>query len=177
MESSQTTILFNGKFFYTQSYTYSGSIPDPDGIEIYLDGTASNIDLGSAVVETLRACKPWFEGIDSDALSEVNMRKIPLRSAFECGKYGYKNEKELYLNMVECVVTMKNGSISIQPTDHNALRNHRSSLTDGFVNVEIPASSSMEELGAAIRLGLSRCTNTYADKLAARKAKKLTQPQ
>ncbi|EHL4433064.1 CdiI family contact-dependent growth inhibition immunity protein [Salmonella enterica] len=72
-------------------------------------------------------------------------------------KYGYKNKRALFKNMKKCGVHLVNNIITIRPSFHEKLEawsGDRISETD---NVVLTVDSTPAEIGAGLRLALSRC--------------------
>ncbi|OCQ53931.1 hypothetical protein Ppb6_00951 [Photorhabdus australis subsp. thailandensis] len=71
--------------------------------------------------------------------------------------YGYRSKRQLFKTMNSCTIRLLDGVITIKPSGHEKLE-----LWTGKGIVEsdyviIPADSSPEEVGAALRLAFSRC--------------------
>jgi hypothetical protein len=79
-------------------------------------------------------------------------------------KYGYKNKNTMYKTMQWCTVVMDDSAITLSPSKHG-----NSDRWDGMpdsYDIIIPASSSPEVIGAAIRYSIARCTGKGADLVA-----------
>jgi hypothetical protein len=70
---------------------------------------------------------------------------------------GYKTKTALFQNMKLCSITLSKGTIKIDPTIHEKLEAWGRNKGDGIEDVLVPANSSASEIGAALRLGFSRC--------------------
>ena len=70
-------------------------------------------------------------------------------------RYGYKTKRTLFEGMMSCPVERRSGTIKIRPTHHVKLEAWEGSEAD---TVCISESSTPAEIGAALRLALSRCT-------------------
>ncbi len=73
------------------------------------------------------------------------------------GFHRYRSRRQLFKKMHNCGIQLLDGNITIRPTGHEKLE-----LWTGKGIVEsdyviIPADSSPEEVGAALRLAFSRC--------------------
>ena len=72
-------------------------------------------------------------------------------------KYGYKTKKALFKDMKNCGIHCANGVITISPTRHEKLEGWGREKGDGIEDVILPVDSSPTEIGAGLRLALSRC--------------------
>ncbi|HFP3820640.1 TPA: contact-dependent growth inhibition system immunity protein [Escherichia coli] len=72
-------------------------------------------------------------------------------------KYGYKTKRALFKDMKHCIIHCVNGVITISPTRHEKLEGWGRTKGDGIEDVILPADSSLAEIGAGLRLALSRC--------------------
>lgn len=73
------------------------------------------------------------------------------------GKYGYKTRKALFKDMKNCGIHCVNGVIKISPTRHEKLEGWGRTKGDGIEDVILSTDSSPAEIGAGLRLALSRC--------------------
>jgi hypothetical protein len=74
-------------------------------------------------------------------------------------RYGYKTKRAMFKNMEHCGVTLSEGVIRIVPMRHVKPEAWEGLGKDDAGRVELPAASSPAEIGAALRLAFSRCTN------------------
>lgn len=72
-------------------------------------------------------------------------------------KYGYKTKRALFKGMKNCGIHCVNGFITISPTRHEKLEGWGRTKGDGIEDVVLPVDSSPSEIGAGLRLALSRC--------------------
>jgi hypothetical protein len=72
-------------------------------------------------------------------------------------RYTYKTKKSLFSNMKHCIIHCSNGVITISPTRHERLEAWEGIGKDGRDKVKLSVESSPEEVGAGLRLALSRC--------------------
>jgi hypothetical protein len=73
-------------------------------------------------------------------------------------RFGYKTRRALFKNMMSCGITDAEGMITFKPMHHVKLEAWEAISADGAEKVTIPTSSSLSEIGSALRLALSRCT-------------------
>ncbi|MFV8797157.1 contact-dependent growth inhibition system immunity protein [Yersinia sp. LJYL362] len=72
-------------------------------------------------------------------------------------KYGYKTKRALFKGMKNCSIHCINGVITILPTRHEKLEAWGGTGRGGNDKVILSVNSSPAEIGAALRLALSRC--------------------
>lgn len=72
-------------------------------------------------------------------------------------RYGYKTKKALFKDMRNCGIHCANDVITISPKRHEKLEAWGRTKGDGIENVILSVNSSPAEIGAALRLALSRC--------------------
>ncbi|CNE32448.1 CdiI family contact-dependent growth inhibition immunity protein [Yersinia mollaretii] len=73
-------------------------------------------------------------------------------------KYGYKTKRALFKDMKNCSIHCINDLIIISPTHHEKLESWSGKGINESDNVVISVNESPAEIGAALRLALSRCT-------------------
>ena len=151
--------LNNGDFISVATYSgYRGTGRDYQGKEIFLKPDASDTELGSAVFEALSLSRVLkIEELDDffhrDLISE--RYKNWVQSLLE--RFGYKNKRVLFKNMMSVDIKEKDGNLKFGPTRHEKLEAWGREKGDGIEDVIIPADSSPAEVGAALRLAFSRC--------------------
>ncbi|EKN4707033.1 contact-dependent growth inhibition system immunity protein [Yersinia ruckeri] len=72
-------------------------------------------------------------------------------------KYGYKTKKSLFKYMKNCGIHCVNGVITISPTRHEKLEGWGREKGDGIEDVILSVESPPAEIGAGLRLALTRC--------------------
>jgi hypothetical protein len=72
-------------------------------------------------------------------------------------RQGYKTKGALFRNMKHCNITLSKGTIRIRPMIHRKMAAWAREKNDGIEDVYIAADSLTNEIGAALRLGFSRC--------------------
>lgn len=73
------------------------------------------------------------------------------------GKYGYKTKRALFKEMKNCGIHLVNGVITISPTRHEKLEAWGRTKGDGIEDVILSLDCSPAEIGAGLRLALTRC--------------------
>ena len=144
---------------------------DPTGAHHLLSPEASDEVLGAALLDSMARSRFVLdeprEGIwihpDAEFDRELyDPRKSQVR--YESWKkslidrYGYKSNKALFKGMKNCGVELRDASITLTPMHHESLEGWGRTKGDGIEDVVIPANSTPAEIGAALRLALSRCT-------------------
>jgi hypothetical protein len=141
--------------------TYSGyraCAYDPQGKETILRPDADDNALGVAVKEALAHSR--FLSLD-EARKFLDYRRLEqrydewIKSLME--RQGYKDKTALFGKMKHCGITLSKGIIEIAPTIHEELDSWGRNRSDGIEDVLISADESAERIGAALRLGFSRC--------------------
>lgn len=73
-------------------------------------------------------------------------------------RYGYRTKQALFKKMKSCSIVVSGDEFVLSPSHHDKLDSWSRSKGDGIEDVIIPSGSSMVDVGAALRLALSRCT-------------------
>lgn len=133
---------------------------DPQGLEIYLKPDVGNIELGQAVLDALAKSRAVHS---KDDLDLFDWRKIEARyqAWIEQVKqrYGYKTKRAMFKEMMSCRIELnpKRNRLELVPLIHNRLEGWTREKDDGIEDIVIPATSTPEQIGAALRLAFSRC--------------------
>jgi len=159
------SIRANGDFIYVK--TCSGlhaPLPDPDGREFCLDPTASDEELGEALLASLAAsrqiasrdarCSSGKIFYDRRGRVEEEYKEWMARTM---ARFGYKTKRAMFKDMNSCLAESNGDAITIMPTHHVKLEAWDGDGLTKEDNVVIPADSPPSEAGAALRLALSRC--------------------
>ena len=138
------------------------ALSDPEQEPFFLAPDCSDADLGDALQKA-------FAGFRVIA-PELEEARTIYKRVFEYGesgkwatdlmaRFGYKRKGQLYKRLHYCFIDSFEGIITISPTNHDQ--------PDGWSGlgesekVRIPDTSTPEEIGAALRLGFSRCWGKY----------------
>jgi hypothetical protein len=136
--------------------TCSYGVADPTGKQHLLSPDASEEALGQAVLDALA----YTRRLTDDEIRALRSLKN-VQPRYEewvnnlIERYRYKNRRALFRNMRHCTIYRRGGEITIHPSKHDALEGWQG-IKDAIVT--LPADSSAEEIGAALRLAFSRCT-------------------
>ena len=132
---------------------------DPQGKETVLRPDADDNALGAAVKEALAHSRflPLGEArefLDYRRAEQKYARRI--ESLVE--SHGYKNKTALFRKMKRCGIELFKGVMTIGPTIHEELDSWVRNKSDRLEDVVLAADSPASQIGAALRLGFSRCT-------------------
>lgn len=155
-----TGVKQNHDFILVETYSgYNSCAADPVGHKIYLAPQASNEELGGAVQKALSASRilkleELDDFFDRDIL-KVNYDKW-VKDVIQ--HYGYKNRKQMFRDLQYVSIDLYNNKLEISPWSQEKLEAWGPTPNGVADNVIIPADSSSEDIGAALRLAFSRCT-------------------
>jgi hypothetical protein len=146
---------FNREFFCIETYAHHrAQFRDPEGSQHFLPQDATDEALGAAVLDAL-AHSRFIPVEELHKWPSWNKPRYDawVRQLMEHG--GYKTKRALFKNMADCGIQRRGGEITISPSSHDKLEGW-----GGMPGAEviIPATSSAQEIGAALRLAFSRCT-------------------
>jgi len=139
--------------------TYSGyrmAVIDPSGRNYDLPPLVQDDELGRALLDALAHSRfvSVEEAYDLKGQAQENYNSWV---AEKMRRHGYKSRKALFRHMRGCSVRSgQDGVIMISPLRHEKLEGW--SGIDEESDVELSSASSSAEMGAALRLALSRCT-------------------
>lgn len=166
----------NEKFICIETYSgYTGGRIDTKCKQHLLPVDTDNATLGAALIDALansrfvlgeRRTDVW---VHPDAEYDMDLydyhKNIEWYAAWIEDlklRYGYKTKKALFRKMDNCGVEQVDGKIKISPMHHEKLEGWGREKDDVFEDVIIFDQSTTNEIGAAIRLALSRCTSAIA---------------
>jgi len=135
---------------------------DPERETYFLAPDCSDIELGEALQKALaayRVLSPASEEARSLTKRAIAGEFIEKWEAERMEKFGYKRKSQLYKRIHNCSIRSVEGIITIKPSNHDHPRGW--SAVDRAYDVHIPDTSTPEEIGAALRLGFSRCWGKY----------------
>ena len=144
---------------------YRMYLADLEKKNTYLATDASNKELGQHIREALSLSR-FVHPIENKELSmylrDPDRYKEWLKTTME--KFGYKTKTKMLKPMLDCHVTLYNQMIKLEPWHQYKLEGWDGEGLTEADNVIIPETCTDEELGAAARLALSRCTSKFIDK-------------
>jgi hypothetical protein len=171
MRKYEALAQLNNKMFCIRTVSgYRMTQFDPKGAMHLLLPDASDEMLGTAVLDALtksRFVLPSSYRGQSDLHPDVEFDEDLSNAKQEehyaawvqqvMARYGYKTKSAIFRRMKSCGIEKVENQITIRPSH----RDKYGWTGDGFTKADyvvIPADSSAEEVGAALRLTFSRCT-------------------
>ena len=137
---------------------YRGCAYDPRGNQTVFGVDADDDALGIAVQNALAGSR--FLSI-KEIPDFFDYRRVEERYAERVkslmARQGYKTKTALFRGMKFCSIRLSKGMIEIVPTTHEELEAWGREKDDGIEDVFVVADSTAKEIGAALRLGFSRC--------------------
>lgn len=151
----------NQDFFCIETYSgYRSYGRDPEGAQHLLDLNANDEAIGFALQDALAKSRfLTLEQVDDFFDYQKNQPQYEAWVQALMQRYGYKTKRALFKSMMSCSIELMDEVITIRPSHHDKLEGWGREDGDGIEDVVIPANSSYEEIGAALRLAFSRCTN------------------
>jgi hypothetical protein len=147
----------NRDFISIESYSsFNSALADPKADEHLLFSDASDEEAGTTVLEALRQSR-FLSYDELVILLENNQQNYQNWIQKLMSLYGYKTKRALFKNMKSCDISLKDGMITIEHTNHEKLEAWGGEGISKEDYVHIPADSSPAEIGAALRLAFSRC--------------------
>lgn len=159
-KKSWAYVKSNKDFIFIETYSgYRNCLPDSEGKQFILMHSISDYDLGIAISEAL-AVSRQIDPKESPGFFDFMGRVIPLYESWVAQMivdFGYKTRRAMFKDMKSCSVESLNGFVSLQPSYHEKLEAWSGKgITEGDY-VVVSENSSFAEIGAALRLALSRC--------------------
>ena len=165
--------IFNGEFMCVETWSgyRSGTHADPKGSLIFLERNASDEVIGLAVQDALAQSR-WVLGtpragsvyppdveFDSDLYDhKLAAERYVVWTKALMERLGYKTKRALFKDMENCAIEAIGGVMKIIPKRHVKLEAWEGLGPNHAGAVEIPADSPPAEIGAAVRLAFTRCT-------------------
>lgn len=120
---------------------------------------ASGHDIGEVILQALSDSRTLNVLEDRVVFFDLEKGKEQYAAwvAMLMEKYGYKSKKALFNDMKNCGIHCVNGTITISPTRHEKLEGWGRTKGDGIENVVLSTDNTPAEIGAGLRLALSRC--------------------
>lgn len=147
----------NREFICIETYSGRGLLrSDPEGSNHIFATDVDDAMLGTALWDALDNSR--FLSTDE---AKQFLDRDRVKQDFEnwvqdmITRYSYKNRRDLFKDMASCNVKLVGDLISIGPTSHPKLEAWEGLRADKSVIVS--ANSTAAEVGAALRLGFTRC--------------------
>ncbi|NDK98938.1 contact-dependent growth inhibition system immunity protein [Photorhabdus bodei] len=151
--------VFNGDFYSITSYSgYRSLNLDLLGGNHMLSPDTSDEELGAVVFNALSKSRfiP-YESLGDFLDNEKRKERYDQWVTEMMGFHRYRSRRQLFKKMNSCDIRLLDGVITIMPYGHEKLELWTGKGIVESDNVVIPADSSPEEVGAALRLAFSRC--------------------
>jgi len=148
------------KFLLIETRSGLGMVAtDPLFPPCFLSPDASDERIGEALLEALGNSRTLNDANERVAFFDLDKNKEMYKSWVDnlIYKYGYKNRKSLFKNMLLCSVHLKNEKIKIKPTFHEKLEAWSGNGIKESDYVVLSATSGLSEIGAGLRVAMSRC--------------------
>ena len=132
------------------------SVDDHLAPEHVLMPDVSDAQLGHSLLSSLSLSR-LIDFDDPDYTNEKRYERYQRWVKEMMARFGYKTKGALFKKMNNCDATIDGNILIISPTYHDRLEGWSGDLLTDADDVRIPADSSSEEVGAALRLAFSRC--------------------
>lgn len=151
----------NNDFIFIETYSgYFNCLPDPEGKCFILSHSSADSEVGIGVLEALAVSRtidprmdPEFFNISGRVAVQYNEWVADLMV-----KFNYKNKRSLFRGMRSCSIVAVDGSLVMRPSHHEKLEAWSAKGITEKDHVVVSSDSSLDEVGAALRLAFSRCT-------------------
>lgn len=152
-------VFVTNKFLNVNTYSGLGRVrKDPDSPSHLLQPDADDQSVGETIFQallnsrtlTVKECETFFD-------PEKGREQYATWISMLMEKYGYKTKRALFKNMKKCGVHLVNNQITIRPSYHEKLEAWSGARINESDYVVLPVDSSPAEIGAGLRLALSRC--------------------
>jgi hypothetical protein len=155
-QGKQAAVDFNGDFMLVQTYSgYRSTRFDPEGARHLLCPDASDESVGAAVMDALSLSRFLpLEEVSAFFDWRLIEKEYAAQTQFVMACYGYKTKRALFRNMVHLSVRRTDDIITITPSIHDQLEGWEGKTDE---DIAISADSAPADVGAAVRLALSRC--------------------
>lgn len=153
------TCYCNNEFLLIETMSGLGRFMDDSLFPPHLlPPDADDKSMGEAVLIALSNSRTLSLEESTDFFDlEKNQEQYVAWIAMLMEKYGYKTKRALFKDMKNCSIHCINDVITISPTRHEKLEAWSGKGIKESDDVVISANSSPAEIGAALRLALSRC--------------------
>jgi len=150
----------NGDFICVETYSGLGLTGrDPAGNQHLLQLDVGDDVLGSSIIDALKRSRVLTReeyGVFFDYKKISEQHAFWIKALMD--RYGYRTKRALFKNMKSCGILAEGDVIIISPSRHEKLEAWGREKGDGIEDVVIEANRSPSEIGAALRLAFSRCT-------------------
>ncbi|WP_105630662.1 contact-dependent growth inhibition system immunity protein [Cronobacter dublinensis] len=147
-------------FIIIETYSGLGMVARGPLFPPHLLSPASDDEsIGKAILQALSDSRTLTSSEDRVEVFDLEKGKqrYSERNAMLREKYGYKSKKSLFKDMKYCSIHCVNGVMNISPSRHEKLEAWGGTGRDGSDEVILSLENSPAEIGAGLRLALSRC--------------------
>ncbi|THF63404.1 contact-dependent growth inhibition system immunity protein [Pseudothauera rhizosphaerae] len=160
-KKSWVCVKANKDFFFIETYSgYWNCLPDDLGRQFILKPGVTDEELGFAVLDGLAASRQ-INPKNDPGFFDIGGRVVPQYHSWVdkiIAEFGYKNRRDMFKGMRNCLVEMVCDSIIMQPMHHEKLEAWSGKGIAETDYVVIPSQSHPVDVGQALRLAVSRCT-------------------
>ncbi|APW04087.1 CdiI family contact-dependent growth inhibition immunity protein [Salmonella enterica] len=171
VKTAWASVKANADFICVETYSgYRSNQLDPLGVQHLSSLNVSDLELGGMVKDALahsRFVLPeprtdvWIHPEATFDMELYDYQRTAERYSDWIKRlmelYGYKTKKALFKGMKSCDISCANGVITISPSRHEKLEAWGGTGRGGSDKVVLSVNSSPAEIGAGLRLALSRC--------------------
>ncbi|WP_333501873.1 contact-dependent growth inhibition system immunity protein [Kluyvera genomosp. 2] len=155
----RASCYYTSEFLLVETQSGLGMVAaDPLFPSHLLPPNADNQSVGEVILQalsdsrtlTVEECETFFN-------VEKGKEQYAAWIAMLMEKYGYKTKRALFKDMKNCGIHCVNNVITISPTRHEKLEGWGRTKGDRIEDVILSIDSSPAEIGAGLRLALTRC--------------------
>ncbi|EBW6362405.1 hypothetical protein DPU24_16530 [Salmonella enterica subsp. enterica serovar Oranienburg] len=153
-------VFSTNEFLSVETYSGLGMTgKDPLFPSHLLPPNADNYLIGEIIIQALSDSRTLNQPEERIVFFDLEKGKENYAAwiAMLMNKYDYKSKKVLFKDMKKCSIHCVNGVITISPTRHEKLEGWGRTKGDGIEDVVLSTNNSPAEIGAGLRLALSRC--------------------
>nr|WP_230088687.1 contact-dependent growth inhibition system immunity protein [Providencia sp. wls1943] len=161
-EDAHVSIYRNEYFYFIKTLSWFNLLVYDYTVPVsYLAVDVDNVKLGEVIKELLKKSNKYDIRASETPISRdgvINAYNQWVKEA--CHKCNLKTKRQFFKNMSSCNIVFERGLFLIKPMLHKKLELWSG---DGFTdddNIILPQTVSNEELGKAVKEGMSRCRNS-----------------
>lgn len=128
---------------------------DPDGKHFHFDPAVDDATLGQAVVAALAASRA-LTSEEADELRTNSATRYQAWVASIMERHGYRSRRAMFRSLKSCTITLAEGRVGMEPMHRDGREGWSGEGADADDYVALAADSPAAEVGAALRLALSR---------------------
>ncbi|USO01585.1 MAG: CdiI family contact-dependent growth inhibition immunity protein [Alphaproteobacteria bacterium] len=150
------------KFIIIQTMSsYGFSVTDPEGVCRTMNTTVSDKEVVNVLMEALQKSRELSASEYNKIVAEEKNGEAKKELESLIKKLGYKEKKEYYKGLRSISVEKDRCELRFIPSHQENLYGYGPTAGGEKDYVIIPADSSPEEIGKALRLAISRCTSVF----------------